>query len=97
MKFANLTAALTVLHTPAHKRIDMPDQIVQAITGYRQLSPKEVEYINEIKALGEQLGKMVDRMAMSGEMDTRWVKAGQTHLQQGIMALVRAVAQPTSF
>lgn len=27
----------------------------------------------------------------------RWTSIGQTHLQQGIMALVRAVARPTTF
>lgn len=30
-------------------------------------------------------------------LDYRWIAIGETHLQQGIMALVRAVAQPTSF
>ncbi|KGH08718.1 DUF7681 family protein [Comamonas thiooxydans] len=33
-----------------------------------------------------------------GEYETdRWLRIGQDHLQQGFMALTRAVARPTSF
>jgi hypothetical protein len=30
-------------------------------------------------------------------LDQRWVSIGETHLQTGLMALTRAVAQPTFF
>ena len=29
--------------------------------------------------------------------DIRWVRIGQTHLQQGFMAAIRAIAKPTTF
>jgi hypothetical protein len=67
------------------------------IKGYRELSEEDIRKMNEIKALGERLGVIVGNLAMDGTVDTRWVAIGKTHLQQGIMALVRAIAQPTTF
>jgi len=34
---------------------------------------------------------------MSASLDQRWVSIGATHLQEGFMALNRAVAQPSTF
>lgn len=83
------------------------------ITGYRQLSQEEVDLMNEAKALAEQCGAfiqklrhhppegLVDRTAEmpNGKVpiDQRWVHIGTTQLQQGFMALTRAIAQPTTF
>lgn len=66
------------------------------ITGYRELSKEEIDLMNEIKREGENLGALVARMK-SQDLDQRWVAIGQTDLQKGIMALVRAVAKPESF
>ena len=69
------------------------------ITGYRDLSQAEIDVMNEIKAEGERLGRLCDKLtsAMHPATDGRWVAIGKTHLQQGIMALVRSVARPESF
>lgn len=67
------------------------------IRGYRDLSETEIDMMNEVKAMGERVGALVDRMANMGELDTRWVSIARTDLQKGFMALVRAVAQPGSF
>lgn len=84
------------------------------VTGYRKLTQREVDLMNEIKALGDNLRPMIERLrSMQGmtravdperpEMgncpmvDGRWVSIGATDIQTGIMALVRAVAQPTNF
>lgn len=67
------------------------------VKGYRDLSQGEVDLINEIKATGEQLGQLVNRLRAMDDMDQRWVSIGCTDLQTGVMALVRAVAQPTTF
>jgi len=68
------------------------------IKGYRDLSAEEIALMNEIKAKGEELGALVSKMrVMSSTVDPRWVSIGATDLQKGIMALVRAVAQPTTF
>ena len=78
------------------------------IKGYRDLSQDEIDLMNEIKAKGEEVGALCQKLHDRGlgqrlhdrglgSIDQRWVGIGKTHLQQGIMALVRAVAQPTTF
>jgi|GEM_PF-489538 len=95
---------------------------IQPITGYRQLSQVETDLINEIKAMGVELGALVEKLfdhtrqqidsanahgATTGDFAEfqrltdaephHWVATGATNLQQGLMALTRAVAQPTTF
>lgn len=67
------------------------------ITGYRDLSQEEIDLMNEIKAEGERLGALCDKLNEGNFLDKRWIAIGKTNLQQGIMALVRSVAQPESF
>lgn len=67
------------------------------ITGYRQLSEADADLMNEIKSKGVELGDLVEKLRSIDSLDQRWVSIGATDLQTGLMALVRAVAQPTSF
>lgn len=67
------------------------------IKGYRDLTQAEIDLMNEIKAKGAELGGLVDKLRVHDGIDQRWVSIGQTDLQTGIMAMVRAVAQPTTF
>ena len=67
------------------------------ITGYRQLNEAEAALMNEIKAQGVSLGELCAKLRATEGLDQRWVSIGATELQKGTMALVRAVAQPTSF
>jgi hypothetical protein len=75
----------------------------EKIKGYRDLSQDEIDLMNQIKTKGEELGKLISELesvnASTGNhaIDMRWVSIGKTDLQKGIMALVRAVAQPTTF
>ena len=66
------------------------------IAGHRELSGAEIGVMNGIKAQGQQLEVLIETLRRDG-VDQRWVSIAQTHLQQGIMALVRAVAKPTTF
>lgn len=67
------------------------------ITGYRELSQEEIDLMNEIKAKGRELGELVDKIHATESTDKRWASIAKTDLQTGLMALTRAVAQPTSF
>lgn len=67
------------------------------ITGYRQLNELEAELMNEIKQHAVALGELVAKLRATEGIDQRWVSIGATDLQTGTMALVRAVAQPTTF
>jgi hypothetical protein len=76
------------------------------ITGYRKLSSTEVDLINEVKAVSEIVGKLVEKLrGMNGisregqtlALDQRWVSIGETDLQKGFMSLSRSIAKPTTF
>lgn len=83
------------------------------ITGYRELDERDISLMNEIKAKGEELAALIAKLRCdqagiasgncSGDViavcvnASRWISIGETHLQQGLMALTRAVAKPSSF
>lgn len=67
------------------------------IVGYRELTGREIDLMNAVKALGEAMKGVVDELTHEPGIDHRWVAIGTTQLQQGLMALTRAIAQPTTF
>lgn len=67
------------------------------IKGYRELSQQEIDAMNEIKAMGAQIGALVEKLRAQDGLDQRWVSIGATDMQKGLMALTRGVAQPTFF
>ena len=74
------------------------DTLIQPkITGYRELNEAEAALMNEIKEHGIALGLLVGKVRATEGVDQRWASIGATDLQTGLMALTRAVAQPTSF
>lgn len=66
------------------------------IKGYRELSAEEIQAMNDIKAIGIQLGDMIEKLEGT-DADQRWVAIAKTDLQKGIMSLVRSVAKPEVF
>ena len=85
----------------------------QHIKGYRDLSPEEIALMNEGKALAEQCGAYIAKLrthpdtsrtqpapapgAPTQPLDQRWISIGATDLQRGFMAVIRGIAQPTTF
>jgi len=67
------------------------------IKGYRELNQEEIALMNNIKALGVPIQDVVNLLMGRESVDQRWVSIGVTQLQQGLMALTRAVAKPTFF
>lgn len=67
------------------------------ITGYRELTPEEIELINVIKDIAAEIGSMVEKAMEDPNTDKRWVSIAKTDLQTGFMALIRSIAKPTSF
>jgi len=67
------------------------------ISGYRELSQTEIDLMNKIKAKGVELGELVAELQSTQTVDQRWAEIGATDLRTGLMALTRAVAQPTTF
>ena len=80
------------------------------ITGYRQLSEAEVVLMNEGKALAEACGvyiaklrtyadvaRKTDVQQLTPPLDQRWISIDSTDLQREFMAVIRDIAQPTTF
>lgn len=80
------------------------------IKGYRDLSQKEIDLMNEVKDVGDKLESLLIRVrehlnAPSSEapevvayaQPARWLAIAQTDFQTGLMALTRSIAQPTKF
>lgn len=67
------------------------------IKGYRELTQAEIDLMNYIKNQGVILGGLLQELEANLGLDRRWIAIGKTHLQQGLMALTRAVAQPDFF
>lgn len=67
------------------------------IAGYRSLTELELDWINRFKSEGEIIGKQIVELEKAGITDPRWVGIARTHLQQGLMAVTRAIAKPTTF
>lgn len=78
--------------------------------GYRELTATELDLIDRIKTHAAQAEALVNELqvylgAQAPRISTmtqfaaphRWLNIGTTDLQLGFMALVRAVAQPTTF
>jgi len=76
----------------------------QHIKGYRELTKAEIDLVNEGKALADQCGAYIEKLrALNGSatsplsLDQRWISIGATDLQRGFMAVIRGIAQPTTF
>lgn len=67
------------------------------ISGYRELSEAEVALMNVAKRKATEVGELVDAMEGTEGLDLRWLSIAKTDLQKGFMALVRSIAQPTTF
>jgi hypothetical protein len=67
------------------------------IKGYRDLSQAEIDAMNKGKALAEQCGAWIEELRATSGLDQRWVSIGATDLQRGFMAVIRGIAQPTTF
>jgi hypothetical protein len=75
----------------------MVDNQHQKIKGYRDLSENEISQMNEAKSIGEGVGRLCNALALNPGIDQRWLAIAKTDLQKGFMALVRSIAQPTTF
>jgi len=65
------------------------------IKGYRQLTAEEIAEVNKLKELEAELLATVARLRDASRYDPRWIAIGQTHIEQGFMALARSVTKPT--
>lgn len=64
------------------------------VAGYKPQSAEAVRLVNENKKLEELMLRQLDELASRGDIDKRWLAIGRTAIEQGFMAVNRAVFQP---
>ena len=67
------------------------------IKGYRELTQEEINLMNEVKIKGAELGELIEKLDGMVETDKRWLEIGKTNIQQGFMAVTRAITKPDFF
>jgi hypothetical protein len=70
------------------------------VAGYSAQSDDKVDMVNHNKAMEERILRRLDYLnncvvtATAPEFDRRWLAIARTHIEQGFMAMNRAVFQP---
>jgi hypothetical protein len=68
------------------------------IKGYTDVSEEKRALVNENKILEEKVLRQIEKIKAFGELtpeNLRWCAIAFTHIQEGFMALNRAVMRPT--
>ena len=69
----------------------------QKIKGYRDLTQEEIDLMNEVKGKGAELGALIEKLDNMPEIDKNWLVTGKISIQQGLMAVTRAITKPDFF
>jgi hypothetical protein len=65
------------------------------VAGYTGQTTERVDLVNMNKRMEEAVLRVLDDLATAPEIDRRWLAVGRTHIEQGFMAINRAIFQPT--
>lgn len=64
------------------------------VAGYLPQSDQNVAMVNANKQVEEHLLCVLDELK-GKDVDQRWLAVGRTHIEQGFMAINRAIFKPT--
>ncbi len=64
------------------------------VSGYRPQSDVAVLLVNKNKQLEEETLRQIDQLRERGSIDYDWLEIGKRQIEQGWMAINRAVFQP---
>jgi len=64
------------------------------VAGYSAQSNENVWLVNQNKCAEEHILQLIDVYAMNPEIDARWLAIARTHIEQGFMAMNRAIFKP---
>jgi hypothetical protein len=74
----------------------MPTEIAGLpVAGYRPQTPAAVSVVNRNKEIEEMVLRQLDYLAGVELIDKRWLAIGRTAIEQGFMAVNRAVFRPS--
>jgi hypothetical protein len=70
------------------------------IKGYRDLSQGEIARVNHLKKMAMELAPVLQELSAAAKADGdraagRYASLARTHLEQGFMFAIKAVARPT--
>lgn len=69
------------------------------VAGYRSQGGDKVALVNRNKEIEERVMRILDdlretKLGLANDVDQRWLAIGRTQIEQGFMAVNRAVFQP---
>ncbi|WP_370610921.1 hypothetical protein [Klebsiella aerogenes] len=64
------------------------------VKGYRQLSPADIEQMNDLKDVSREFIQLLNFLGDTTDADRRWLALAKTEMQKACMSACRAVAQP---
>lgn len=64
------------------------------VHGYKPQSDMKVGQVNFNKNREEEILQLLDDLATNPEVDKRWLAIGRTQIEQGFMAINRAIFKP---
>lgn len=64
------------------------------VHGYKPQDPLRVALVNQNKEAEERLLRQMDSITGNPDYDQRWLRIARTQIEQGFMALNRAVFRP---
>lgn len=64
------------------------------VSGYKPQTRAAVDEVNRNKELEERVLRVLDGLRDDASVDGRWLAIGRTHIEQGFMAVNRAIFRP---
>lgn len=64
------------------------------VHGYQPQGTESVDAVNDNKILEERILRRLDELENMPGIDRRWLAIGRTHIEQGFMAVNRAIFKP---
>lgn len=72
----------------------MSDHPTLPVAGYRAQSTASVDMVNMNKTMEERLLRVMEDYGTNPNVDPRWLAIAKTNIEQGFMALNRAIFKP---
>ena len=73
----------------------MTEHVALPVSGYSAQSSDRVALVNRNKEIEERILRILDELAKAAECDGRWLSIGRTNIEQGFMAINRAIFRPS--
>lgn len=73
----------------------MSDHKGLPVPSHRDQSESSVEQVSANKMLEEQVLRILDQLGDDTRVDKRWLAIGRTQIEQGFMAVNRAIFRPS--